>query len=72
MHATGLNSAAVVNCLIKGADYEYALKQRPGASEDSVDGAHYVVVYVENLAGNWSVAAVFTTCLLYTSDAADE
>lgn len=61
MHATGLNSAAVVNCLIKGADYEYALKQRPGASEDSVDGTHYVVVYVENLAGNWSVAAVFTT-----------
>ena len=61
MHATGLNSNTKVNCLIKGADYEYALKQRPGASVDSVDGAHYVVVYVENLAGNWSVAAVFTT-----------
>ena len=61
MHATGLNSSTKVDCLIKGADYEYALKQRPGASEDSVDGAHYVVVYVENLAGNWSVAAVFTT-----------
>lgn len=61
MHATGLNSSAKVDCLIKGADYEYALKQRPGAPENSVDGAHYVVVYVENLAGNWSVAAVFTT-----------
>ena len=61
MHATGLNSKEAVNCTIKGADYEYALKQRPGASEDSVDGAHYVVVYVENLAGNWSVAAAFTT-----------
>lgn len=61
MHATGLNSSAKVDCLIKGADYEYALKQRPGAPKDSVDGAHYVVVYVENSAGNWSVAAVFTT-----------
>ena len=61
MHATGLKSNTKVDCLIKGADYEYALKQRPGASEDSVDGAHYVVVYVENLAGNWSVAAAFTT-----------
>ena len=61
MHATGLNSNAKVDCMIKGADYEYALKQRPGAPKDSVDGAHYVVVYVENLAGNWSVAAVLTT-----------
>ena len=61
MHATGLNSSTKVDCMIKGADYEYALKQRPGAPKDSVDGAHYVVVYVENLAGNWSVAAVFTT-----------
>lgn len=61
MHATELNSNTKVNCLIKGADYEYALKQRPGAPKDSVDGAHLVVVYVENLAGNWSVAAVFTT-----------
>lgn len=61
MHATGLNSSAKVDCLIKGADYEYALKQRPDAPKDSVDGAHLVVVYVENLAGNWSVAAVFTT-----------
>lgn len=61
MHATGLKSNTKVDCIIKGADYEYALKQRPGASEDSVDGAHYVVVYVENLAGNWSVAAAFTT-----------
>ena len=61
MHATGLNSNAKVDCMIKGADYEYALKQRPGAPADNVDGAHLVVVYVENLAGNWSVAAVFTT-----------
>ena len=61
MHATGLNSSTKVDCMIKGADYEYALKQRPGAPKDSVDGAHYVVVYVENLAGNSSVAAVFTT-----------
>lgn len=61
MHATGLKSNTKVDCIIKGADYEYALKQRPGAPADNVDGAHYVVVYVENLAGNWSVAAVFTT-----------
>ena len=61
MHATGLNSSTKVDCLIKGADYEYALKKRPGAPADNVDGAHLVVVYVENLAGNWSVAAVFTT-----------
>lgn len=61
MHATGLNSKEKVECLIKGADYEYALKKRSNAPETSVDGAHYVVVYVENLAGNWSVAAIFTT-----------
>lgn len=61
MHATGLKSSTKVNCKIKGADFEYALKKRPGAPADNVDGAHLVVVYVENLAGNWSVAAVFTT-----------
>lgn len=61
MHATGLNSKEAVNCKIKGADFEYALKKRPGAPADNVDGAHFVVVYVENLAGNWSVAATFAT-----------
>lgn len=53
MSATGLNSNAKVQAKIKGADYEAALG---GAGND---GAHIVVVYVQDLAGHWSVAATF-------------
>ena len=53
MSATGLNSKDKVTAKIKGADYEAALG---GAGND---GAHIVVVYVQDLAGHWSVAAAF-------------
>lgn len=56
MSATGLNSQEPVNAVIKGADYEAALG---GSAENKVDGAHIVVVYVQDLAGTWSVAAQF-------------
>ena len=50
MAATGLNSADAVNAMIRGADLESAV---PG------DGIKIVVVYVQDLAGTWSVAAQF-------------
>ena len=53
MSASGLNSEAAVSAKITGADYEAALG---GAGHD---GAHIVVVYVQDLAGQWSVAAQF-------------
>lgn len=53
MSATGLNSNAKVSATIRGADFEAALG---GAGND---GAHIVVVYVQDLAGHWSVAAAF-------------
>ena len=53
MSGTGLNSDAAISATIKGADYEAALG---GAGHD---GAHIVVVYVQDLAGQWSVAAQF-------------
>lgn len=53
MSASGLNSDAAVSAKITGADYEAALG---GAGHD---GAHIVVVYVQDLAGQWSVAAQF-------------
>ena len=56
MSATGLESNAPVNAKITGADYEATLG---GSDESKVDGAHYVVVYVQDLAGQWSVAASF-------------
>ena len=60
MAATGLNQNTAVNCKIKGADFEVAIG---GASSDSgqYDGAHIVVVYVQDMGGTWSVAAEFTT-----------
>ena len=54
MSATGLDSDKPVNCTINGADYESALG---GAGND---GAHIVVVYVQDLGGTWSVAGTFT------------
>ena len=50
MSATGLSSAEAVNAMIRGADLEAAV---PG------DGIKIVVVYVQDLAGTWSVAAQF-------------
>ena len=50
MSATGLSSADAVNAMIRGADLESAV---PG------DGIKIVVVYVQDLAGTWSVAAQF-------------
>ena len=43
------NSSNTISCLIKGADYEAALGEA-----GTVDGIHYVVVYVKNEAGLWS------------------
>ena len=59
MSATGLDSDAAVICKIKGADFEMAIG---GDSSDSgqYDGAHIVVVYVQDMGGTWSVAAEFT------------
>ena len=54
MYASGLNSNEPVSAKIKGADYELALGE-----VGKVDGAHIVVVYVQDLAGQWSVAAQF-------------
>lgn len=54
MYASGLNSSEPVSAKIKGADYEAALGE-----VGKVDGAHIVVVYVQDLAGQWSVAAQF-------------
>ena len=53
MSASGLNSEAAVSAKITGADYEAAL------GGTGHDGAHIVVVYVQDLAGQWSVAAQF-------------
>ena len=59
MHATGLNWAAntPITSIINGADYEEAL----GAIVDpgDNDGAHFVVVYIQDMGGTWSVAAEF-------------
>ena len=51
MAATGLNSSAAVTCMIKGEDYQDVV---------GADGAHIVVVYVQDLGGTWSVAASFS------------
>lgn len=56
MSGSGLRSSAEIVALINGADYEAALG---GSDEHKVDGAHIVVVYVQDLAGTWSVAAQF-------------
>jgi hypothetical protein len=54
MSDSGLKSQEPINAVIKGADYEAALGE-----VGQVDGAHIVVVYVQDLAGTWSVAAQF-------------
>lgn len=51
MAATGLNSDAAISCMIKGKDYQDVV---------GADGAHIVVVYVQDLGGTWSVAASFS------------
>ena len=51
MAATGLNSSEAVTCMIKGEDYQDVVV---------TDGAHIVVVYVQDLGGTWSVAASFS------------
>lgn len=43
------NSSDEISCMIRGADYEAALGE-----VGTVDGLHYVVVYVKNEAGLWS------------------
>lgn len=58
MSATGLTSNAEVTAKLKGADYEAALGTITNAGD--LDGLHYVVVYVQDYAGTWSVAADFT------------
>lgn len=54
MSRTGLKSSDVISSVINGADYEAALGE-----VGKVDGAHFVVVYVQDLAGTWSIAAQF-------------
>lgn len=54
MSKTGLKSSDVISSVINGADYEAALGE-----VGKVDGAHFVVVYVQDLAGTWSIAAQF-------------
>ena len=56
MFATNLSSDAEVKVKIVGSDFEAALG---GSDENKVDGARWVVVYVQDLAGQWSVAAEF-------------
>lgn len=51
MSATSISSADPVNAMIKGADLEAA---------STGDGVKIIVVYVQDLAGTWSVAAEFT------------
>ena len=59
MHAANLNSKAAVASMIAGADFEYALAGKV-IDDHSFDGTHIVVVYVQDLAGTWSEAAVFS------------
>lgn len=57
MAGSGIRSDAAIDCVIKGEDFECALLARAGKSNHGeVDGIHYVVVYVQDLAGLWSVA----------------
>lgn len=58
MSATGLSSNAAVSAKIKGADFEAALGELITAGQ--FDGLHFVVVYVQDYAGTWSVAANFS------------
>ena len=54
MTGNGGNANTAISCKIKGADYETAL------GGTGHDGAHIVVVYVQDDAGRWSAAAVFS------------
>lgn len=54
MSASGISSNKPVDAKITGADFELALGE-----VGKVDGLRWVVVYVQDLAGQWSVAAEF-------------
>jgi hypothetical protein len=63
MAAEGLNQDSEVSCCIKGQDYDTALGHayyaKFGTGPDGnngLDGIHFVVVYVQDMAGLWSVA----------------
>lgn len=49
--ATGLNKTTITTVKINGKDFRAALG---GSDSTNKDGLHYVVVYAQNLAGNWS------------------
>lgn len=56
--ATGLDSDAAVDVMIKGADYEAALVARGATAGTTADGGHIVVIYVKD-ANLWSALAIF-------------
>jgi hypothetical protein len=61
-HQESINSASVKEVKITGQDFERELIRAAGEAYDpevGVDGARWVVVYVQDLAGTWSVAAKF-------------
>jgi len=61
IHMSGsASSAADIECMIKGADYETALVARGAVAGSTAEGAHIVVVYVKDLAGTWSAIADYT------------
>jgi len=60
MSATGLDTSTAITSMIKGADYETALVARGLEAGKTAEGAHVVVVYVQDLAGQWSALANFT------------
>lgn len=61
MSADGISQSGIVNCVLKGADFESALNGGKGEVTDhSFDGSHFIVVYVQDAAGTWSEAASFT------------
>ena len=56
---SGMGGVAI-NCMIRGTDYEAALVARGLVAGDTAEGVHYVVVYVQDIGGTWSEAAVFS------------
>lgn len=61
MSATGLDTAQSISCMIKGADLISALVAggygNPTKADHKYDGAHVIVIYIQDLGGNWSAAA---------------
>lgn len=61
MSKDGISQTGTVSCLLKGADFENALNGGNGTvTNHTFDGAHYVVVYVQDQGGTWSEAANFS------------